>query len=154
MKLVKCTINFTDFVSLHPETLFWLCKTMGEIQAPHKSHKTKELVSRLCFSLCLGSKSDQSCGSDFNLQILLQWPGLSVSEGKELNTLQKHCKTQSDMPYDIFFPRTLSALLSLSLTHTNSWTLTEKVKGTHTVVEEVVQSYTQVKQNNTIIYMF
>lgn len=71
--LVNCTINSTDRFSLHPETLFWLCKTMGEIQAPHKSHKTKELVSQHCFSLCFGSKSDQSSGSDFNLQILLQW---------------------------------------------------------------------------------
>lgn len=50
--LVKCAINFTDRFSLHPETVFWLCKTMGEIQAPHKSHKTKELVSQhLLFSL-------------------------------------------------------------------------------------------------------
>lgn len=34
---------------LHPETVFWLCKTMSEIQSPHKSHKADELVSRYCF---------------------------------------------------------------------------------------------------------
>lgn len=100
---VNCSVNFTDRFSLHPETLFWLCKTMGEIQAPHKSHKTKELVSRHCFSLCFGSKSDQSSGSDFNLQILLQWPGLSVSEGgKKAKYCTKNIATRNQICHMTF----------------------------------------------------
>lgn len=92
---------------------------MGEIQAPHKSHKTKELVSRHCFSLCFGSKSDQSSGSDFNLQILLQWPGFQFQGEKKAKYCTKNIATRNQICHMTFSsPELKGHSLSLSLTHT------------------------------------
>lgn len=70
----KCIINFSDSLSLHLETLLTV-EHNGRNSAPHQSFKTKELVSQQGFSLCLGSRSDQSSGSDFSRHIFLQWSG-------------------------------------------------------------------------------
>lgn len=94
---------------------------MSEIQAPHKSYKTKELVSLQCSSLCFGSKCGQSSGSDFNLQILLQWPGLSVSGGKKRNTVEKTTARRNQICHMTFSSFKLKAL---AIWHTDAKTET------------------------------
>ena len=119
-------VHFTNRFSLHPETVFWLCKTMGEIQAPQKSHKTGELVSRHCFfPLFRFQVCPEFCvwfpSPDTSVVAMgFQFQGVG-GEKKKLNTVQKNIATCNQICHMTF---SSPELKGHSVSHTDRKALT------------------------------